>query len=365
MSDSAGGDSKSLAEWTEARSILARYDGYLNDLRKFSFPFITGLLALSGFLGSTTITNTNQIVFTGNSNAISSNATFLNSTISGNALTNGTFSNTTTIAIAKATVPTSIIAIVLIVIMGLIVAVTFLDTLYRRFQRAATIRARLLENRLNLDITNDIAILHSKGHWIKYANYMYYLLLLLASSLGIVLCWPNYYEVGGLVFAFIVFVIAIRLVASEREKMPFGDWSVDKKVLTQGDSLRITFTNLNYKEDAKPEDAKKPKDKQKKPGIFDLDWEITSPENKKLPTYSSDKKPGLELRYFDDYNWIWKANADIGIYKLTMHWKDRTQNDDRNDTTSPATPVAGKLVLIQESIAITQGEASEIWIQVV
>lgn len=39
-----------LDEWKEARSVIARFDNNLHDLRNYRFTFVTGLLAANGLL---------------------------------------------------------------------------------------------------------------------------------------------------------------------------------------------------------------------------------------------------------------------------------------------------------------------------
>ncbi|WP_269850851.1 cupredoxin domain-containing protein [Methanosarcina horonobensis] len=99
---------RAFDEWKEARSVISRFDGYLDGLRRYGFVFIATLLAA----------NSIQIYFN--------------------------FNNFTKLFL-------SLITIVFIVSLYL------LDTYYRRIIEAASIRARILETVVLLDIElNDI-----------------------------------------------------------------------------------------------------------------------------------------------------------------------------------------------------------------
>ena len=52
-SGSADGDNDDvMEEWQAARDVLAQYDGYLHDIRKYGFSFVTGLLTVDALLGA-------------------------------------------------------------------------------------------------------------------------------------------------------------------------------------------------------------------------------------------------------------------------------------------------------------------------
>jgi hypothetical protein len=263
VSDASGEDDRSLVEWQETRTVIARYDGYLNDLRKLSFPFITGTLAISGFVGSI-------------------------SSISG------------TIVLLSPNIYTG----VFIAIMGLIVAVAVLDTLYCNFELAASVRAGILEKRLNLDITNDFAYLSDKESWSKYVHLLYGVLVVVAFVLGVAFIWGDaWYTYVPLAVALILSILFMNHIF-KKKSIHLYDWGVDKKILTQGDYLRITFTNLNHEYDTIP-------------GNFLISWKITSDESNE--DIDLKKIAAKKLKYSEDYSWLWKAEAKTGqLQMLTL-----------------------------------------------
>lgn len=89
-------------EWKETRSVIARFDGYLDGLRRYGFVFIAALLAANSI------------------QAYSS------------------FSNITKVFLSVITI-------------AFIVGLYFLDVYYRRMIEAASIRARVLETAVLLD----------------------------------------------------------------------------------------------------------------------------------------------------------------------------------------------------------------------
>src|SRR5271169_6784431 len=108
-----------LDEWKEARSVIARFDNNLHDLRKYGFSFVTALLAANGLISQ------------GGSSVVSF----------------------------------GVKAGILVATMGLIVTLKLLDTHYRRFQEAVSIRGRILEDRLNIDLTKDLSFFYALENW--------------------------------------------------------------------------------------------------------------------------------------------------------------------------------------------------------
>ncbi|WP_048065359.1 hypothetical protein [Methanosarcina acetivorans] len=108
MAEDQSAYARAFEEWKEARSVISRFDGYLDGLRRYGFVFIATLLAA----------NSIQIYFN--------------------------FNNFTVLFLS---------VIIIIFVVGLYL----LDTYYRRIIEAASIRARILETVVLLDIElNDI-----------------------------------------------------------------------------------------------------------------------------------------------------------------------------------------------------------------
>jgi hypothetical protein len=208
-----------LDEWKEARAIIGRFDGNLHDLRKYGFSFVTALLVANGLLS------------VGGTSAI----------------------------------PAGVKVGILIVTMGLIITLKLLDTHYRRFQNAASTRGRILENRLNLDLTNDISFFYALDRWWLYVQYVYCGFVGLTALLGLALLWNNWLLFSPVAVAAIFSWAIIYITNLEKPEIALEDWSVDRKIVPQGVPVRITYTNLNSGD-------------RNKPGEFTLSWSCKSEE---------------------------------------------------------------------------------------
>lgn len=125
-------------EWKETRSVIARFDGYLDGLRRYGFVFIAALLAANSI------------------QAYSS------------------FSNITKVFLSVITI-------------AFIVGLYFLDVYYRRMIEAASIRARVLETAVLLDtelneVTSDK---FKKEKRQKYIKWIYIGFILIAVIVGV------------------------------------------------------------------------------------------------------------------------------------------------------------------------------------
>ena len=272
-------DDLAVQEWKEARKVLGRYDDNLHDLRKYSFSFIVALLAADGLL--------------------SQGSDF----------------------------PLPVKATIIIATYGLIVAVRLLDKHYRQFQAAASLRAKMLENRLNLDLTTDISIYYNLGSWWNYVQVLYYALVFLAGLVGVAVLWPSPTLVIAVFEAGLLSGILIWAIDLEQIN-PLADWSVDRFVLKEGDPLRITFTDLD------PSDKEDLRNSAKSVwGTFDLEWSILEygglnpavldssalqmgVQNTQTPdrTVLGDD----DLHYLGPRDWLSTMDFPPGLYKLKM-----------------------------------------------
>jgi hypothetical protein len=261
-----------LDEWKEVRSILARKDENIHDLRKYGFSFVTAILAAEGLLSQ-----------------------------------------------GGVSIPDGVKAGVLLVTMGLIVTLKLLDTHYRRFQRAASIRGRIIEDRLNLNLTNDISFFYNLQRWWRYMQALYYGFMVLTALLGFAILWNNSF------FAIIIFIAALLsgmlihfIDAEKQDCMTLEDWSVDMKIVPAGLPVRITYTNLN------------PQDRKEQSEYF-IGWNVMKtsmnaydsvenrPEVEELPKNSRGKAT-VRLKYFENYDWLWETtNVKPGLYELEMY----------------------------------------------
>jgi hypothetical protein len=255
-----------LDEWKEARSVIARFDNNLHDLRKYGFTFVTALLAANGLLsqGGTSV------------------------------------------------VPDGVKAGILLATMGLIVTLKLLDTHYRHYQQAASIRGRILEDRLNLDITNDISLLYRLGNWWMYVQLLYYGFVTLTFVLGLAIFWSDTLFITIVLVAALVSGVLIFFINIEKPTA-LEDWSVDKKIVSEGTPVRITYTNLDQGD-------------RDNPGVFKLSWNVKHGPIVRATAPVSEVPPvEVPLLCFESYDWLWETEkVKSGLYELEM-FSDRVQ----------------------------------------
>jgi hypothetical protein len=250
-----------LDEWKEARSVLARFDNNLHDLRKYGFSFVTALLAANGLIS-----------------------------------VGGT-----------STVTAEVKASILVVTMGLIFTLKLLDRHYLCFENAASLRCRILEDRLNLELTGDIAYFYKLEHWWANVLALYLVFIGLTAGLGIAIFWNQTLFLDAIIIAAVVFavlIIVIELIKSASKDLQ--DWTVDLKIVSQGTPLRITYTNLNSKE-------------RKRPGTFTLWWTVKPLQVKNLKELTEERPMKVKLKFFENHVWLWEtAQVEPGLYEFKM-----------------------------------------------
>jgi hypothetical protein len=278
-----------LDEWKEARSVIARFDNNIHDLRKYGFSFVTALLAANGLLsqGGTSV------------------------------------------------VPVEVKAAILVATMGLIVTLKLLDTHYRLFQKAASMRCRILENRLNLDITNDISFFYDLGylhHWM-YVQFLYYGFVTLTVMLGLAILWSNTNLIILMLLSALVSYVLIYLTYRQKPTA-LEDWSVDNKIVGQGTSVRITYTNLNSQDSYRA-------------GVFRLSWNIKKESATTAAASEPDAPPvDVPLLYFQSKDWLWKTEkVEPGLYELEM-LSARVQSKGREASTTAAASIGTRAISI-------------------
>ena len=261
-------EDRGLEEWKEARSVLGAFDNNLHDLRKYGFSFVTALLAASGLLSQ------------GSSGYVPP---------------------------VKATI--------LVATLGLIVALRLLDKHYRLFQEAAAVRARLLESRLNLDLTDDIGVYYSLQAFWKYIQLLYLAFVSLTFLVGVAVLWGNPSLILALLASSLASGVLVLIIDLEKSSA-LSDWSVDNKIVSKGVPVRITFTNLNP---ANARDLKRPD--QGVRGKFKVSWSVEREEEPGVAIDPGVKGQTADLFYFEDRDWLWKTDGDkvtAGLYRLTM-----------------------------------------------
>lgn len=176
-SDGSNGDL--FSEWKMSRDILTEYDGFLNDLRKYGFTFLTALLAAESVLVPTTYTNSNEIV-------------------------TGTV------------LPNPVKVAILGVNLLLIVLLRLLDRNYQVFQDAAATRALVLERTLNLELTEIIKLRYNSGHLRMWVTGLYFAFVIGVTGLGWVVLYPNLNYMAALTVLSIIAFIFVGVIFGRR-----------------------------------------------------------------------------------------------------------------------------------------------------
>jgi len=253
---SANADNR-MTEWTAARSTIERFDGYTSDLRKYGFTLVTGLLAVSGFLTSSPSVALSPGVKLG----------------------------------------------VILSIMVLVVTLSLLDCQYRFYAKCASVRARILERSLNLDLTNSIAFFKETSVFSDWITRIYIGFAAATFILGWAVIWGDGAQVLVLLVAFVLAWLII-YVTSLGKLTSVVDWSVDRKVVSAGDPVRITFTNLL--------DEKAP---------VDIYLECTVSGQDGMPPEPLGKE-SHELWYMGAGDWVWDTDKRLpGLYNIYCLWK--------------------------------------------
>lgn len=259
-----------VKEWEISRGVFDRFDGYLNDLRKYGFTLITALLALSAFL-----------------------------------LPYSTQTDTSTGIVTTSNFPDNIKFVVLLVNLLVIVAATAIDRNYTVIIKAAASRARVLERALNLELTEIITRRYRSAHTEKVITGLYSFFMAMVLILGVFVLGHDM----NLLLLLLVFVsIAIGAVVVIRTYISVEythgpiDYTLDRLQCTQGDTVAITLTNLENPEIIIEKDA--------------IVWEIRGQGNTSVYPEKANRIIRIEDR--DSYTWLWKDTESVepGIYEV-------------------------------------------------
>ncbi len=266
-SSAESGPSARTSEWAAARSNIERFDGYLNDLRKYGFGLVTTLLTVTGYLSASPATS---------------------------------LPYATKLAVGGA-------------ILVLVVALAFLDGQYRALQRGATIRARVLEKSLNLDLTGSMAHYARLGRFRISYPLVYEMTAAAVFVVGVGVLWGGgFYELVWLA----VFGVAVVLVAVFGDEAPAGtfDWSVDAKIVARGRPVRVTFTCLEELQDGP--------------------WLWAGGRIQGIDSDYSYPLPWRRMRthFLYDMSWVWPTDGPAvreGLYRLVGLWYPPPDNEER------------------------------------
>jgi hypothetical protein len=198
-----------LEEWKKTRDTLQFFDDKLHDLRKYGFSFLTGLFAVGSLLS--------EIV----------PGAVVPSTITPEKVKLGVF----------------------VVTLMLIIALHLLDKNYRVYQQAAFTRAKVLERKLNLELSEAISVRYRSGRISPNVLAVYILFVGGVTLLGGFILYPNWGLIKWLVVAAavaLVFIFVQRgsLRLGYREEKFIEDWTVSPLECTKNESIGITWNNL-------------------------------------------------------------------------------------------------------------------------
>jgi membrane protein implicated in regulation of membrane protease activity len=227
-----------MDEWKSARDVYGKFDDRQHELRKYGFTFLSALIAADSL---TKLGADSRIAF-------------------------------------------AIISITLL----LTVALRLLDQNYALFIEAVNIRARILEVRLNLELSDTISDRYERDKFGRYVFGMYAVFAVVAGAVGIIVLYPNVLLLVLTAVFLIASVIALALIQRLTVNLKRSvDWSFDRTLCEQGEKVRIIATNLC------PKTAVSFRN-----GVV---WEVRK-EGEKGFVYQ-EKTDGLEIKPGNNYSW--------------------------------------------------------------
>jgi hypothetical protein len=360
-----------LEEWKQARSVFTTFDGYIQDLRKLGFAVLAALFTVDALQKLST---SSPLTLGNISNATLANITSISSYIVNN---NGTVN----ISAVSSTISTSTPAPVdegvrlglIIVTIAYIVVLRFLEHNYQQYMNASSVRAKILERILNIELTETISERYHRQK-LDILNFVLY-----CSFIGIALMIGNIilhdslftaYIVGGigfLILAVIQFLpqMSVKLYHDKLhytdefpplyttvflahlkagpwmyatmiyhwiwDAYPWEDWIIDKVACKRGEKVTISVTNL-YEDKSiffgPCFDDPFTIWKYGEHGIEKVDKVLITPQ---FPAIHSWKNPqpdtfvSIEIHAKDYFSWTWDTtNCDAGtLYRIQPRgWRD-------------------------------------------
>lgn len=267
-SSSAGkGKDSATQEWTATRDVITKFDDRLDALRKYGFTLVTALFVVNGLIGKVL----------GNSGV---------------------------------ELATDVKFVIFAATLLLIVALFLIDTIYRSYQRAASFRARVLETRLNLELTETISEMNAVDNTEIAIDAIYAFFLVGAWIIGFA-CLSSPYN-WALIGVFAVLSLAgIYIRQNFRTKNYWPDWTMDRVECVQSEQIRITLTNLGRK----PLYFKSG-DKAWEVKIESLHTHTSHDGNSKHIDHGTFGNPG-PLRPGGTCDWLWDTkDMAPGIYRM-------------------------------------------------
>jgi hypothetical protein len=271
MADASKEGGNSFEEWKEVRGIFTRFDGYLNDLRKYGFSVIAALLTATSIEAMLNLDESARFAL-------------------------------------------------LILSCAFITALHLFDHNYRQYEKAASKRAKILEPMLNIKISEIISERYHNQSIFLYIPLIYIIFIWITWGLGRAIL-PTTHYVFWLTLAAVlstVFIIVITKSLSVNLKHPNSsfeeDWSIDKLFCNVGEPVKITLTNLGTV-----------------PITFDKGKNVFYIRDKKKETISCiDAEFKIEINHNNNYSWLWipsekdffDDDKEIKFKLFTIHPRD-------------------------------------------
>lgn len=192
-----------LAEWKTARKVIGDTDGRLASLRQYGISFVASLLTAEGLID--------------------------------------------TVPATAAYIPPQVKLAIVIASLVLISALFTTERNLRTIQRAAALRARVLERTLDMELTESISTFYKIHHTSDLVDSLYYFLIGATGLLGFFVLNPTtvsfdpstIVEVFATVLSW-AFVAAVRLSSSDFVL----DWSLNKYRIKAGEVFEATLINF-------------------------------------------------------------------------------------------------------------------------
>ncbi len=273
-------------EWEATRDVLKTFDGYLHDLRKYGFTFITALL-------------TADVLFT---------TWVVDPTPPPNGFAGELF-------------PEHIKATILGVTLLLIIGIFIIDIYYRFFQRSANIRSRILEKILNIELSDTITQRYNSRPYQYVVSVVYGIFILVVWFLGVAVLSNSLFALSLCVVGSLLLVLFLSMgwffVHYDYGLM---DWMLDRLECKVGDEVRIIMTNIGKELvtniDGKPTPIP----------AGEVMWKVFK-EGENQPLRSGVMPANIEIRSFHNYMWELKTGEDKergvkelkpGIYRIEV-----------------------------------------------
>ena len=195
---------------------------------------------------------------------------------------------------------------ILILNFGLIVTLLMLDRNYRVFQRAAATRAKIIERKINLELTEVIAQRYNITDVPDFITGFYMAFIIIVLGLGFAVLSLTFWFwllVAGLISFGIIYWINYSAVAFVKLKFPFGeiDWTLYPLQCNVGEQVEITVSNLGSD-----------------PIKFDENttmWEIHEESDDSLVDSGGTGNRDIIINKNDSFTWLW-APKNEGVYRV-------------------------------------------------